>query len=115
MTFPSGPIDYHPGINDPWLILSLGLVAILAACATIIARRSRLRLIAAGIVAVAASPFVVSALMHGLYSVVDSETERMLCTHYVRRSILPECFAAAGIALGLIGRSRQTRHQVSHG
>jgi hypothetical protein len=115
MTFSPGPIDYHPGVNDPWLLLALGLVAILAGCATIIARRSRLWFVTAGIVAVAASPFVVSALVHGLYLVVDSETERILCTHYVRRSILPECSAAVGIALGIIGRSRQPGRQVIHG
>jgi hypothetical protein len=108
-------MDYHPGLNDPWLLVALALVAILAAGVTFVAKRSRPWVIATGLMVVVASPFVVRAVLHGLYSLVDPEVERMLCTHYVRHSTLPESSALVGVALGLVGRSRYVRPQVSHG
>ncbi len=108
-------MDYHPSLHDPWLLVALALVAILAAGVTFVARRSRPWMIATGLMVVAASPFVVRAALHGLYSLVDPEIERMLCTHYVRHSILPEISAAVGCALALVGRSRHVGPLVSHG
>jgi hypothetical protein len=115
MTFHSGPIDYHPGLNDPWLLAAYGLVAVFAACVTAVTRRSRPWLIGVGLLMVLIAPFFVGAVVHGLYFLVDQEAERILCTHYVRRSILPECSAVAGIVAGLLVRPRHNRHETKYG
>lgn len=102
MSFQPGPIDYHPGLDDPWLLMAFGLVALVAACLAALVKDSTPWLVITGLAVTAASPFLVAAILHALYLAVDSGTERILCTHWVRRGLLPEISALLGIGAGVI-------------
>jgi hypothetical protein len=99
-------IDYHPELDDPWLLLAFLLLALIAVGMTVLVKRSKVALVVTGLALTVASPFVVSGLVHSLYLLVNPDIEQILCTHWVRRWALPEFVVVMGIAAGLVvGRS----------
>ena len=95
-------IDYHPELHDPWLLFAFVCLGLISVGVTLVAKRSRVAVILAGLALTAASPFIVSGLVHGFYFLVNPDIERILCTHWVRRWALPEVVATAGIVVGLV-------------
>ena len=107
-------IDYHPELHDLWLLLAFVFLGLISVGVTLVAKRSRVAVILAGLALTAASPFIVSALLHGLYFLVNPDIERILCTHWVRRWALPEFVALAGVVAGLVVGHSWPRRAVEH-